>query len=680
VHASAAATAMVEQMKEIVARLNADPFSLSLSLVTFDEKEPFELMEILNKVLAVVDPSQEINLRDEQPETVCQKIMEFLMVLGFNRTFDMEGQQQLLAGDKDMVHPILYWLLQNMDALRKRAYLARFCVNLEVPEEFLRDEQVYEIFQQYKELQGQFKATHQHLEQEKTEHMDPASIQSEVTQLAAEQDQLAQKIKRIQERTEKDEAFQAVLQVTSMLRKEQEEEARLGEKLEEQRYQLEHVEQLYLEEMSKLREMREAQDSQNESSADVMLKLLRNEVGKLRDAQSRVKGETMEKVERLQELSKTLSEPAVTEQDIRQLEDEVSHMTEQIHDLTSTVEENNKDQRLAVYKQQASLVGKKKAAVVKEHLQLEEDKNQLRRELSQKEKEYEQQKGHKFMTRDEFKSYAASLRETSVKFKNLKRELNELRSENAVLSRTAQTLQAKDPTPQGMHEVETRLEQTSVEKSSVDKTKGKTLDEISKIVEQINSQLKEKKNRLAPQIKALRSARQNFQVVETKHAEKKGAYDQVRVSMEGDLTKISGDVHRLETEIQDSEKAYHELNMQLVLADSQTQRACAEARRLRKEERYSDAFNSLTERYASEIGNLDNLCRELRKEQASVKERHGGNLKQKKEFALLEGLMRVKLRCAQQELASGGLAGAVYGQRGAFADMSMAGVERLVIE
>jgi len=426
--------------------------------------------------------------------------------------------------------------------------------------------------------------------------------------------------------------------------------------------------------------MREAQDSQNESSADVMLKLLRNEVGKLRDAQSRVKGETMEKVERLQELSKTLSEPAVTEQDIRQLEDEVSHMTEQIHDLTSTVEENNKDQRLAVYKQQASLVGKKKAAVVKEHLQLEEDKNQLRRELSQKEKEYEQQKGHKFMTRDEFKSYAASLRETSVKFKNLKRELNELRSENAVLSRTAQTLQAKDPTPQGMHEVETRLEQTSVEKSSVDKTKGKTLDEISKIVEQINSQLKEKKNRLAPQIKALRSARQNFQVVETKHAEKKGAYDQVRVSMEGDLTKISGDVHRLETEIQDSEKAYHELNMQLVLADSQTQRACAEARRLRKEERYSDAFNSLTERYASEIGNLDNLCRELRKEQASVKERHGGNLKQKKEFALLEGLMRVKLRCAQQELASGGLAGAVYGQRGAFADMSMAGVERLVIE
>merc|ERR1740115_619488 len=120
--------------------------------------------------------------------------MEFLMILGY-KPFDIEAQQGLLAGDKDTVHPILFWLLSNLEALKKRAYLAKFCVNLEVPEEFLRDEQVYELFQNYKELQGQFKATHQHLEQEKTEHMDPASIQSEVTQLAAEQDQLAQKIK-----------------------------------------------------------------------------------------------------------------------------------------------------------------------------------------------------------------------------------------------------------------------------------------------------------------------------------------------------------------------------------------------------------------------------------------------------------------------------------------------------
>ena len=60
----------------------------------------------------------------------------------------------------------------------------------------------------------------------------------------------------------------------------------------------------------------------------------------------------------------------------------------------------------------------------------------------------------------------------------------------------------------------------------MDKAKGKTLDEISGIVQKINSQLKEKKNRLAPQIKALRTVRQDFQAVEVRYLEKKGAYDQ----------------------------------------------------------------------------------------------------------------------------------------------------------
>jgi intraflagellar transport protein 81 len=671
---------MTEQLKEIVARLNAEPFNMGLSLVSFDEKEPFELMEILTSVLKLVDPKQDVNLRDEQPDAACQQIMEFLTILGYQRPFDIEAQQGLLAGEKDTVHPILYWLLSNLDALRKRAYLAQFCVNLEVPEEFLRDEAVYELFQTYKELQGQFKATHMHMEQVRQEHLDPASIQGEVAQLEAEKEQLAQKIKHMREKHGKDEHFQAILQVTSMLRKEQEEEAKLAEKLDEQRMQLETVEQQYISEMSRLRELREVQNASAESSAEVTLKILRNEVVKLRDANNRVKQETSEKTSRLQELQQALSEPAVTEEDIMRLEEEVSQMTGQIHDLTATVEKHNQDQRLTVYKQQASLVGKKKEAAMKEQAQLEEEKNQLGRVLSQKEREYEQQKGHKFMTREEFKSYAASLRETSVRFKRCKGELQELRGENAVLGRTMQVLQARDPTPAGMRDVEQQLEKASVEKSAVDRTKGKTLDEISGIVQKINIQLKEKKNKLAPQIKALRSARQSFQAVETAHNEKKGVYDKAKFEMDADIKRIAEEVKSLEVETQESEKAYHELNMQIMVAESQMQRANTEARCQRREQRYSDEHSTLSERYASEISNLDEHCRQLRKEQAAVKDRYGDNLKQKKNFDKLACLMRVKLKCTQQEAANGGLAGAIYGGRPVMTDMSMAGVERLVIE
>jgi hypothetical protein len=41
---------MAAQLKDIVEALNSPPFSLSLSLVSFDEKEPGELLELLRKV------------------------------------------------------------------------------------------------------------------------------------------------------------------------------------------------------------------------------------------------------------------------------------------------------------------------------------------------------------------------------------------------------------------------------------------------------------------------------------------------------------------------------------------------------------------------------------------------------------------------------------------------------
>merc|ERR1712226_803904 len=155
----------------------------------------------------------------------------------------------------------------------------------------------------------------------------------------------------------------------------------------------------------------------------------------------------------------------------------------------------------------------------------------------------------KFMKRDEFKNYAASLRDKSTKFKRLKAELSEVRHEVAVLVRTEMILKDKDPTPAGLRETEAMLVKASVEKSEVDKAKGKTLDEISAIVQKINLQLKEKKNKLAPQIKALRSVRQNFQQVEVKYLEKKTTYDQAKSGMDSELSKIASDVRALEADV-----------------------------------------------------------------------------------------------------------------------------------
>merc|ERR1719223_2592659 len=124
-----------------------------------------------------------------------------------------------------------------------------------------------------------------------------------------------------------------------------------------------------------------------------------------------------------------------------------------------------------------------------------------------------------------------------------------------------------------MRETEVMLEKASIEKSQIDRAKGKTLDEISAIVQKINAQLKDKKNKLAPQIKALRSVRQNFQQVEVKYLEKKSAYDNAKSSMEAEIGKTATDVKTLESEVMEAEKGYFQLNMELCSADGRLQRA-----------------------------------------------------------------------------------------------------------
>lgn len=54
----------------------------------------------------------------------------------------------LVQGDKHTVHPILEWLLKNMDDLKMRAYLAQYLVKVEVPIEILSDTDVSALYEQ----------------------------------------------------------------------------------------------------------------------------------------------------------------------------------------------------------------------------------------------------------------------------------------------------------------------------------------------------------------------------------------------------------------------------------------------------------------------------------------------------------------------------------------------------
>ena len=61
-----------------------------------------------------------------------------------------------MHGERRTIQHLLYWLVTKMPELQRRAYTAKFLVPLQIPDEFLVDEEMRDTFQVYKDLQAEF--------------------------------------------------------------------------------------------------------------------------------------------------------------------------------------------------------------------------------------------------------------------------------------------------------------------------------------------------------------------------------------------------------------------------------------------------------------------------------------------------------------------------------------------
>lgn len=127
----------MSELQAIVEHLNKEPFRLGLTLVGFDEKSNFELLQILNEVLTEIDSKHNVDLRAETDEMRAYRYLEFLQLLKFPLPRDVDTfREALIHGDRQVMYPILHWALKNLAGHKKRAYLGRYLAPLNVPQEF----------------------------------------------------------------------------------------------------------------------------------------------------------------------------------------------------------------------------------------------------------------------------------------------------------------------------------------------------------------------------------------------------------------------------------------------------------------------------------------------------------------------------------------------------------------
>ncbi|XP_033076542.1 intraflagellar transport protein 81 homolog isoform X3 [Trachypithecus francoisi] len=569
---------MSDQIKFIVDSLNKEPFRKNYNLITFDSLEPMQLLQVLSDVLAEIDPKQLVDLREEMPEQTAKRMLSLLGILKYkpsgNATDMSTFRQGLVVGSKPVIYPVLHWLLQRTHELKKRAYLARFLIKLEVPSEFLQDETVADTNKQYEELMDAFKTLHKEYEQLKASGFSTAEIRKDISAMEEEKDQLIKRVEHLKKRVETAQNYQWMLKIARQLRVEKEREEYLAQQKQEQKNQINEI--------------------NTEINQLIEKKMMRNE----------------------------------------------------------PIEGN-----LSLYRQQASIISRKKEAKAEELQEAKEKLASLEREASVKRNQTREFDGTEVLKGDEFKRYVSKLRSKSTVFKKKHQIIAELKAEFGLLQRTEELLKQRHENIQqqlqtmeekkgisGYSYTQEELERVSALKSEVDEMKGRTLDDMSEMVKKLNSLVSEKKSALASVIKELRQLRQKCQELTQECDEKKSQYDSCAAGLESNRSKLEQEVRRLREECLQEESRYHYTNCMIKNLEVQLRRATDEMKAYISSDQ-QEKRKAIREQYTKNIAEQENLGKKLREKQKVVRESHGPNMKQAKMWRDLEQLMECKKQC-----------------------------------
>jgi intraflagellar transport protein 81 len=84
----------------------------------------------------------------------------------------------------------------------------------------------------------------------------------------------------------------------------------------------------------------------------------------------------------------------------------------------------------------------------------------------------------------------------------------------------------------GFSNVEEQIQGVSEMKEKLDNAKSQSMQELTALIQKIDIEVKEKKQKLAPEIKRLRTLRNRFSEIETDYNERKRNYETVQMNID----------------------------------------------------------------------------------------------------------------------------------------------------
>ncbi|CAG7732333.1 unnamed protein product [Allacma fusca] len=622
---------MTDIIKLVVSELAKEPFNKKFTIISFDSLKPEALLQILDDVLAEIEETPKVDLREEPVEDTVIRMVNTLRVLKYRPPEDNPSalRSGLVTGDTKIIHPILSWLLPRVGELKTRAYLAKYLVKVEVPDDIRADIEVEELYQQYESAIEQFKAIHKQLESMKSKGFTTSEIRKDITAMEQEQESVMRKIEKMKRRTDGMPNMANTLTVVRQFRKEREQSKELSEQGISQSHAQNQAEQRIQRLTRQLKEIRSVNSG---ATAEGHLQRLEQDT----QLANYIVNDKLPKEMELSGAQISIYERVLasnwSEGDIEELVDRINETKTKMSDNVMRKMMKTEDDKLVMFRQQTAIVANKKETLVEKLQEIRNELTNATDDVNEKKNIVTNLSKETTVKEEDFKEYVKSLRVKSTRYKQMKAELAFLKSESGVLSKTLSILEeeVKD-TMNDLSKLETRLgiagytetketlEKISSEKAELDEKKSKHLNEMSLNVQDLHDALQSKKADLAPLMKSLNNLRQQAQMISHDHDLLKRTYDGLSASLESTSNQILKEVERLRKQYEDDQLKYCKLKTEISINKVNLKRMQEEVKIYTggKEEKRK----SFKEQVTMKLSELEKTGKKLKDEEKDILER-----------------------------------------------------------
>ena len=647
------ATTMVQ---EIVAVLRRPPFNETLTLMSFEEKREYELLELIVKVMGMIDKS--IKLDTNNTEECLKATFDFLKIVKFPYPSDRQLQEDLARGDKRLLIQILHFLLTNLKALTKSYYVNKFITPVQISNEFQGDEEIIELLTNYKDLQAEFYTTYNMLEEKRQNAPQIKELKEDIAKNQSDKIQLTQSIQRFKKEYANKPDFQALLEMTSKLRKEQEQDSNLEKKIMRQQYDIKEAEERLM--IAQQRLMDNQKNINDNVSAIQLLEIAKNQRNNNRDTYENLsKYELIDRRNRLKTLEQILQMPEITLSDLSSLKNQRINLVNDIEKLENKIRNSPmQSSELQIYKQNAMQATTAKENSAKLLEKLEKEKNLLEIKFNEMNKKFEASKGYRFVRKDDLLQQAENLKKKKETYQKYQKVIDRIKGEALILDRTINIL--KEKTPDGeeilkkyeekngkiLNQAKRELEILATRKQEIDESKALTLEEYAKLIQQMKKKIQDqdKKNVIAPLAGERDQLKREYEQILPTYEKKKSNFQNATSSVQKVYDQVKEEYNKNEKVFRDCQDKYHQLNLSMLINQEMLKRCENEGQFMSKpDKRYKDNFKTYQDYYKEIINQENDLIKDLREKQLKTKETYEDNDRQMKLYSDMKKLLTTKL-------------------------------------